>query len=369
MINKINLGILLGGRSAEHEISIISAKSIFNNIDRGKFDVTLIAIDKEGIWYHKKNNLIIKENSSSKLPSLDLKNSSRVTLIPVVNDVKLIDTKNGRIVKNLDIIFPVLHGTYGEDGTVQGFLKLLDIPFVGADVSGSAIGMDKDIAKRLLEHAGIPTAKFITLTRNNIKENPYEKISKKLGKTLFIKPANLGSSVGIHKIKNKKEFENAIRDAFLYDNKIIIEEAIKCREIECSVLGNEEPTASLAGEIIPTHEFYSYEAKYIDENGAKLKIPADLPKNKHDEVKKLAIQAYLALNCSGMARVDFFLKKNGTLLVNEINTIPGFTSISMYPKLWQASGIEYSELINKLIQHALNKYYQEKKLRTSFNLK
>lgn len=318
MKKKIRVAILFGGKSAEHEVSIQSARNVMAAIDKKKYSVIPIKIDKSEKW-------------NFRFP-------------------------------NIDVVFPVLHGPYGEDGTVQGLLKLTNVPFVGAGVLGSALGMDKDVMKRLLNHAGIPTARFITLTDQ--EDINFEQARKKFGLPLFVKPVNLGSSVGINKVRNKKEFRKAVAEAFQFDRKVMIEEYIKGREIECSVLGNENPMASLPGEIIPKHEFYSYEAKYIDPEGAELKAPADLPKPIIKKVQDMAIRTFQALCCEGMARVDFFLKPNGALVVNEINTIPGFTAISMYPKLWQASGISYSELVDRLIQLALERHKKENKLKT-----
>jgi len=269
-------------------------------------------------------------------------------------------------IKNLigksDIIFPILHGPFGEDGTMQGLLKLANIPFVGAGVLGSAIGMDKDAMKRLLRDAGIPIGKSLTIKEKDIPI--YEAVVKNLGLPFFIKPANMGSSVGVSKVSEKKDFDKAIREAFKYDRKILIEENIAGREIECAVLGNDNPIASVPGEVIPKNDFYSYEAKYLDENGAVLEIPAKLSKNTIKNIQKLAVKTFKVLNCEGMGRVDFFLKKNGQILVNEINTIPGFTSISMYPKLWEASGISYAALIDRLIRLAQERFKTEQKIKS-----
>jgi D-alanine-D-alanine ligase len=265
----------------------------------------------------------------------------------------------------VDLVFPVLHGPFGEDGTIQGLLKLANVPFVGAGVLGSAVGMDKDVMKRLLRDARIPIAKFLAFQRADMNRVSFAKVKKALGLPLFVKPANLGSSVGINKVTNKENFRRAIEDAFRYDNKIVIEEFVPGREIECAVLGNEKPIASLPGEIIVQHDFYSYDAKYIDDKGARFEIPAQLPKAVMKKIRALALRSYRVLCCEGMARVDFFLRANGQVVVNEINTIPGFTKISMYPKMWQASGISYSRLIDRLIKLALERARQEKRLRTS----
>ena len=318
---KLKMAVLYGGKSAEHDVSIESAKNVMAAMDKKKYKILPIEIDRQG-----KRHAILAEE-----------------------------------MKNADVIFPVLHGSYGEDGAMQGLCKLLDKPFVGCGVLGSAIGMDKEATKRLLRDAGIPVAKFITSYKHSMIID-WGKIKRELGTPVFIKPANSGSSVGISKAKNEKQFREAIKLAFVHDNKVLIEEYIKGREIECAVLGNDDPIASTLGEVIPKHEFYSYEAKYIDPNGAVLEIPAKIPKALADKFQKLAIKTFKALYCEGMARVDFFLKENGDILVNEINTIPGFTKISMYPKLWEANGIPYSGLIDKLIEFAIdrhdkNRYY------------
>jgi D-alanine-D-alanine ligase len=262
------------------------------------------------------------------------------------------------------VVFPVLHGPFGEDGTVQGLLKLANIAFVGAGVLGSAIGMDKDVMKRLLRDAGIPVVRFMVANRYSSNGIDFDDVRDQLGLPLFVKPANLGSSVGIHKVNDRDEFERAVRDALNYDNKILIEECIKGREIECSVLGNDNPIASVPGEILPRHEFYSYEAKYLDENGAVLEIPAKLPAETSERIRQLATKTFTVLCCEGMARVDFFLRNDEEIIVNEINTIPGFTRISMYPKLWEATGISYSDLIDRLIQLAIERFAGEKRLKT-----
>ncbi len=320
MGKKIKVAIIFGGKSAEHEVSLQSAKNIIRAIDKKKYWVVPIKIAKNGRFDFKK-------------------------------------------LCSVDVAFPVLHGPFGEDGTIQGLLKLAGIPFVGAGVLGSAVGMDKDVMKRLLRDAQMPIAKFLVFKNSDSLD--FESIVKKLGLPLFVKPANLGSSVGINKVKNKKDFSKAIADAFQYDRKILVEEYIQGREIECSVLGNDNPIASVPGEIIANDEFYSYKAKYIDENGAMLEIPAKIPEDTKKKVQDLAIKTFKTLCCEGLARVDFFLRKNSDVVVNEINTIPGFTAISMYPKLWETSGIAYKELIDKLIQLSLKRFYQEQKLKTS----
>lgn len=367
MDKKIRVGILFGGKSAEHEVSLQSAKNIVDAIDKNKYEVILIGIDKQGQWYLSEASRFLLHAENPKLIALN-KSNENVALVPKEKENQLVSLSNHRSVGPIDVVFPVLHGPYGEDGTIQGLLKLFNIPFVGASVLGSAIGMDKDVMKRLFRDADIPTSKFLVFNRSSLKEIDFDEVKKSLGIPFFIKPANLGSSVGINKVKNQEQFKPAIEDAFKYDNKILVEEFIKGREIECSVLGNESPIVSVPGEIIPQHEFYSYQAKYIDEKGALLEIPAKLPWHIIDRIQQLAIKAFKALCCEGMARVDFFLKENEEVLVNELNTIPGFTKISMYPKLWEASGIPYTELIERLIQLALERFERENKLKISYEL-
>ena len=262
----------------------------------------------------------------------------------------------------LDVVFPVLHGPYGEDGSVQGLLKIAGVPFAGPGVLAAAVGMDKDVMKRLLVGAGLPVADFRVVHASDPRP-AWDTIAAQLGAPVFVKPANLGSSVGIRKVAAAGAFGEAVEEAFAYDTKIIVERAIAGREIECAVLGNDEPIASVAGEVIPHHEFYSYEAKYLDEDGAELVIPADLEPGVTARVQELALDAFRALCCDGMARVDFFLQEDGELLVNELNTIPGFTRISMYPKLWEASGIPYGELIERLLRLGIERHERERGLR------
>lgn len=317
---KLKIGILFGGKSAEHDVSLQSAKNVINGLDKNKYQITPIKINKDGKF-------------------------------------------DFSLVKKFDVIFPVLHGPFGEDGSMQGLLKLAGVPFVGPSVLGSAVGMDKDAMKRLLRDAGIPIGKFLTIRKKD-KIN-FGEAKKKLGLPLFIKPANMGSSVGISKVRNEKEFIKAVKEAFKFDSKIIIEEFILGREIECAILGNDFPMASIPGEIIANQDFYSYNAKYIDA-GSKAVIPAeDMDKKTVKKIQELAIKTFQTLNCEGMSRVDFFLKKNGEVLVNEINTIPGFTNISMYPKLWEASGIPPTKLLDRLIDLAIERFETEQNLKTS----
>jgi D-alanine-D-alanine ligase len=363
MARKIRVGILFGGRSAEHEVSLQSAKNIIDAIDTSKYELVLIGIDKKGQWHLNEESRFLLPATESGLPTLP-ETGEDLALIPGKQIEQLVALSGEHRPGSLDVIFPVLHGPFGEDGTVQGLLKLANIAFVGAGVLGSAIGMDKDVMKRLLRDAGIPIARFLVINRYSSKEIGFDDARDQLGLPLFIKPANLGSSVGIHKVKDREEFGSAVRNALNYDNKILIEECIRGREIECSVLGNENPIASVPGEILPRHEFYSYEAKYLDENGAALEIPAKLLPPTSERIRQLAIETFSVLCCEGMARIDFFLRNSDEIIVNEINTIPGFTRISMYPKLWEATGISYSELIDRLIQLAIERFEREKRLKT-----
>lgn len=361
-MKKIRVGILFGGRSLEHEISLISAKNVIEALDRDKYELTLISIDKNGVWHTR--------DSLSCLMHAD--DPKQVCLQGSEADIAIVSKGSGNSIVHLssstsssvDVVFPILHGTYGEDGTVQGLLKLAGIPFVGSDVLASAACMDKDVTKRLLKEAGLPVGKFLSVFSYEKSKFSFEDIVKRLGLPFFVKPANAGSSVGISKVKRKEDFTSACEEAFSFDRKILIEEFTKGREIECAILGNEEPAASLPGEIIPTHDFYSYEAKYLDSQGAVLKFPADLPGVMVKKVQELSIMAFKVLGCEGMARVDFLLRKDGALFINEINTIPGFTNISMYPKLWQVSGLPYKELLDRLISLAIERKERENCLKT-----
>jgi D-alanine-D-alanine ligase len=346
-MDKIRVGLVFGGRSGEHEVSLRSAKSIYEALDKKKYEVELLGVDKLGVW-HKFNQEWLPQGTEMK----SLPNGERAL---VVQEEKV------------DVFFPIIHGTFGEDGCLQGLFELLNAAYVGAGVLGSALGMDKEVQKRLLQQAGIPVARYISLNRSVSPgkwEIPFEF-------PVFVKPANMGSSVGISKISNhsRSKLENAIKEAFKFDTKVLIEEAVEGRELEISVLGNEEPIASLPGEVIPKgHEFYDYEAKYVDEKGAELQIPVrGLSLRQIKEIKNLAIKTFKALECEGMARVDMFLKPDGDLVINEINTLPGFTNISMYPKMWEASGLGYAGLLDELIRLALERKKKKDKLKRSID--
>jgi D-alanine-D-alanine ligase len=355
MARKIRIALLFGGKSAEHEVSLKSARNIAEAIDKSKYDVVLIGIDKEGHWLPPGRSQLLLQSTS--VP----RSTTSIALPPGQNG--LLSSEDEPDAGRIDVVFPILHGPFGEDGTVQGLLRLANVPFVGAGVLGSAVGMDKDVMKRLLRDASIPIGKFLTSTEH--EPINFERAASELGLPLFVKPANLGSSVGVSKATDEKEFESAIADAFTYDTKIVIEEFIDGREIECSVLGNEDPIASVPGEVIVHSEFYSYDAKYIDDSASSLKIPADLPQETTELVRATAVRAYKALCCEGMGRVDSFVTDDGRILVNEINTIPGFTNISMYPKMWEASGVTYGELINRLITLAIERFQKQQRLKTS----
>jgi D-alanine-D-alanine ligase len=368
MFKKIRVGILFGGRSAEHEISLLSAKSIVDAMDKEKYEVELIGINKSGEWFlHPDLQCLSHASDPKKIQFKKEHENENVALVAKEMGNPLVSLAGKTLNCPLDVIFPVLHGTYGEDGTVQGLLKLANIPFVGAGVLASAIGMDKDVMKRLLRDAGIPIAQFLTLQAHSYKNVSFEHVQTTVGLPFFVKPANAGSSIGISKVKNKCEFEEKIALAFQFDRKILIEECIVGREIECSVLGNETPVTSLPGEIIPSHEFHSYEEKYLN-NGAIFEYPARLKPEEISALQALAVKTYQTLCCEGMGRVDMFLKPDGQIVVNEINTIPGFTQTSMYPKMWEASGLGLSDLIDQLIVLALERFKKEQNLKTTFNL-
>lgn len=359
---KIKVGILFGGKSAEHEVSLQSARNVADAINKSKYEVVLLGIDKTGKWHlNNDSSKFLLNSQNPKLIALNKENTNSVALVPQSDGFLSLENSISNTQK-IDVVFPILHGPFGEDGTVQGLLKLAGIPFVGAGVLGSAVGMDKDIMKRLLRDAGLPVGKFLVLREG--EKLSFKTASETLGLPFFVKPANMGSSIGVSKVSKRSQFTAAIEEAFTFDRKILIEEAIVGREIECSVLGNDNPIVSVPGEILVHDEFYSYDAKYIDEHGATLQIPAKVSKSEIKKVQKLAIATFKALSCEGLGRVDFFLKNNGEFIVNEINTIPGFTSISMYPKLWEATGISYAKLIDILIQLAIERFEKEKRLKT-----
>lgn len=395
-MSKLRVGVLFGGRSGEHEVSLLSAASVLNAIDKNKYEVVPIGITKEGRWLTAgaaerllqgkpaEDGRHLRAGDPEATPAAAVLAKGEAVVVPP----EPVHRQGGGLVPfegaalgrrasdraiNVDVIFPVLHGTFGEDGTIQGLLELADIPYVGAGVLGSAAGMDKDIMKSLFRAAGLPIVKHVTFLRSAWESEP-KKIQKlvesKLKYPVFVKPANLGSSVGITKAHNRGELGPCIQEAAKFDRKIIVEEGVggkkqKAREIECSVLGNDKPEASIPGEIVPSKEFYDYDAKYLDE-GSQLVIPAKLSKSETTRVRALAIAAFQAVDCSGLARVDFLMDpKSRRIYVNEINTMPGFTAISMYPKLWAASGLSYPDLIDRLVQLGLERHQEKKKNRYS----
>src|SRR5438876_7698396 len=390
-MKKLRVGILFGGRSGEHEVSLLSAASVIEAIDKNKYEVIPIGITKEGRWVtsgHAERLLrgpqagaqkhlragdpgataaaaVLAKGEGIIVPPVPASQSH--SMIPFETESPTPRAHATPI--DVDVIFPVLHGTFGEDGTIQGLLELADIAYVGAGVLGSAAGMDKDIMKSLFRAAGLPIVKHVTFLRGAWEDEPkkvHKFVEKNLKYPVFVKPANLGSSVGISKAHNREELGPAIEEAAKFDRKIVIEESVggkkhKAREIECSVLGNDKPQASVPGEIVPCKEFYDYNAKYLEE-GSTLVIPAKLTRSEAKKVQELAIRAFQAVDCSGLARVDFLMDaKTRKIYLNEINTMPGFTSISMYPKLWAASGVSYPELIGRLIQLGLERHQDKKK--------
>ncbi len=363
MTRKIRVGILFGGRSGEHDVSLQSAASVINALDPAKYELVPIGITREGHWRVGSGavHLLpqVLESGDPVTPSVD---PSGPKLLPLAHSVP---GPNSR--PEVDVVFPVLHGTFGEDGTVQGLLELANVPYVGAGVLASAASMDKDVMKRLFRDAGLPVVPWELILRADWESHPdavRKRIEKGLRYPLFVKPVNMGSSVGISKVHSRRELAAGLNLAAQYDRKILVEKGIDAREIECSVLGNDHPQASVPGEVVPVNEFYDYEAKYIKE-GSELVIPAQLTARQTKQVREVAIRAFQAVDGAGMGRVDFLLdRRSGKVYLNEINTIPGFTSISMYPKLWEASGIPYSQLLDRLIELALERHRD--KSRTQF---
>lgn len=393
VMKKLRVGVLFGGRSGEHEVSLLSAASILKAIDKEKYDVVPIGITKEGRWLTPAHAELLlrgeqplethrhlRAGDPEATPGAAVLAKGEGVIVPPVPQAHgLVPFESaGRAAEHsiaVDVIFPVLHGTFGEDGTIQGLLELADLPYVGAGVLGSAAGMDKDVMKKLFAAAGLAIVKHVTFLRSEWELNAKRVnrlIESKLKYPLFVKPANLGSSVGISKARNRAELGPAIATAAEYDRKIVVEQGVggkkrKARELECSVLGNDTPRASTVGEIVPAAEFYDYSAKYLDE-GSQLMIPAKITKKQLQTVQQMAVRAFQAVDCSGLARVDFLMDP-GTekIYLNEINTMPGFTSISMYPKLWAASGLGYQDLIDRLIELALERHQEKKKNRYSRN--
>jgi D-alanine-D-alanine ligase len=378
--NKIRLGVLFGGRSGEHEVSLTSAASLIKALDPDKYEVVPVGITREGRWRvgPKAFGLLTEtaeEDAAQQIAPLQTVLEQGKAVTPsadptgpkLLSLAKLSPALEAR--PEVDVIFPVLHGTFGEDGTIQGLLELADVPYVGAGVLASSAGMDKDVMKRLFRDAGLPVVPWELVLRSEWENDPgavRRRIARRFRFPFFVKPANLGSSVGITKVHEPEELAGAMELAAQYDRKILVEKAIDAREIECAVLGNDNPEASVPGEVIPVNEFYDYEAKYIKE-GSELLIPARLSPRQSKRVQELAVRAFKAIDCAGMGRVDFLLdRKSGRIFVLEINTIPGFTSISMYPKLWEASGVSYSKLLDRLIELALERHRDKTRTRYDY---
>lgn len=362
-MSKKTVFVLFGGRSGEHEVSVRSAASVMQALDREKYSVVPVAISCEGRWIKGLAPESILAGESGTVNWQPGKETVFLPADPGYGKLAVLEGESARLLENgVDVVIPILHGTYGEDGTVQGLLELANVPYVGSGVLGSALGMDKVLMKTVLAYHGIPQPGFISCLRGELEKDADRvagELESKLGYPCFIKPANLGSSVGITKAHNREELMAGLKIASSYDRKIIMEEFVDAREVEVSVLGNDHPEASLPGEIIPLKEFYDYEAKYVD-GLSELKIPADLPESTVEQLRELAVKVFKSLDCAGMSRVDFFLlKKDGAVLVNEINTIPGFTHLSMYPKLWEATGISYPDLLNRLIDLAIERHREK----------
>ncbi|MFO7569627.1 MAG: D-alanine--D-alanine ligase family protein [Smithellaceae bacterium] len=365
---RLKIGVLYGGRSGEHDVSLCSAASVVAALDKTKYDIVAIGIDRDGRWYVQPKPEIVTDKSFGKILKLAKQGRWFVNHFEEQNRLCIRDLDHAGREVSVDLVFPVLHGTYGEDGTLQGLLELARVPYVGVDVAGAAVGMDKDIAKRLLAQAGICVVPWITVGKTQWRAQSAKILKEamvRLGLPLFVKPLCTGSSVGVVKVKHRKDLAAAVEYAFSFDTRVMIEKGIDCREIECAVLGNDCPEASVLGEILPNHDFYSYEAKYLDPQGAAMNIPAKIPARLAAAMRKCAVAGYAALNCNAMGRVDFFLeKKTNNYYLNEINTLPGFTSVSMYPKLWEATGLPYRKLLDRLIDLALERHDRKMAIQT-----
>jgi D-alanine-D-alanine ligase len=381
MRKKLRVGVLFGGRSGEHEISLRSALTVMSSMDAARYEVVPIEIARDGRWRLRTDAISQLKHSAPKLRALG-RGGIPVSLPPyppgrlleaasIANSARQTNSANGTAFAPLDVIFPVLHGTYGEDGTVQGLLELAGIPYVGAGVLGSAIGMDKGIQKSLLRNTGIPVVRYFSLTQTDADDDRTRarRLAAELGYPVFVKPNALGSSIGINRVKSPAGLNRALNDAFQYDRTVLIEAACEGHEFECAVLGNDHPEASVVGEIVvhQRHRFYSYESKYVDPRGAEVKIPADIPQPVSDRMRELSTAAFKALALRGLARVDFLARADlSECYVNEVNTIPGFTSISMYPKLWEATQLRLPGLIDRLIELALEEHRERARLKFTY---
>ncbi len=355
-MNTLRVGIIFGGRSAEHEVSLRSARCIVDALDRTRFEPVLIGVDKQGRWHlNDAADYLVNPQDPARIA---LHASGREVAVLPGHPTQSLSEVAASPLARIDVLFPIIHGTLGEDGTLQGLLRMAGLPFVGSDVLGSAICMDKDVSKRLLRDAGLPVTPFLCVTARNRAEHGFDDAVRRLGLPLFVKPANAGSSVGVSKVTDAASYDTAIELALRYDRKVLVEAAVTGREIECAVLGNDAPEASGCGEIVVRRGFYSYETKYLDDSGADVVVPADIPAEAAERMRAMAVRAYEVLECAGLARVDFFLTPAGEILVNELNTLPGFTPISMYPKLWEAAGMPVPALVTRLIDLALERHAQ-----------
>jgi D-alanine-D-alanine ligase len=361
---RLKVGVIFGGRSGEHEVSVMSARGILKALDPERFEAVMIGIDRSGAWQLVEPRALLGQGAAG-TERVGEGALARSAEAPSSNALERREPSELGARFGVDVFFPIVHGTQGEDGALQGLLEMAGAPYVGCGVLGSAIGMDKDVAKRLLRDAGLPVVDFVVARANANGAALAKRVEAELGYPCFVKPANLGSSVGVSKVRRAAELPAALDEAFRYDRKLIIEKGISAREIETAVLGLEDPEVSLPGEIIPKHEFYSYEAKYLDPNGAELIVPAPLSPEQTLEVQRLSLRAFEALELEGLARVDFFLDKNtGQWFVNEVNTLPGFTEVSMYSRMWQKTGLSYRDLVSRLIDLALARFEARSALET-----
>ncbi|EPZ45658.1 D-alanine--D-alanine ligase [Alicyclobacillus acidoterrestris] len=373
-VKRIKVGVVFGGKSGEHEVSLQSAKSVMEALNPHQYTIVPIGISKSGRWHVGKNAMkALEEEQKTQVPSgssASFINQQVGGLTPIVPKSPAAPVP-ATLASDVDVVIPVMHGTYGEDGSIQGLLELMDVAYVGAGVLASAVGLDKIVMKQVFGSVGLPQVRYVGCTRKTWQARSNDiirEIEESFGYPCFVKPANLGSSVGISKAKNRSELERAVELAAQYDRKVIIEEGLDVREVEVAVLGNDTPQISVAGEIVPSNEFYDYDAKYIG-GASKLIIPAELTEEQRSAIDRYAAQAFQAIDCSGLARIDFFIEKStGRVLINEINTMPGFTRYSMYPKLWEASGMSYANLLDTLIELAIERNNEKRELRRSFDV-
>ncbi len=361
---RTRVGIIFGGKSSEHEVSLQSAKNILDALDRERFEPVLVGIDKQGQWHLSQPDTFLINADDPSLIALHRSGQS-LAVRPGAEQAQLQPSDAASALGQIDVVLPIVHGPLGEDGALQGLLRMINLPFVGSPVLGSAVAMDKDVTKRLLRDAGLQVAPWLCIRRHEAAEVDADAVIAQLGLPLFVKPANQGSSVGVSKVKDAAGFAEALALALRYDHKVLVESAVVGREIECAVLGNEHPQASVCGEVVVHDEFYAYDTKYINANGADVVVPADIDAATQARIRQIARQAYQTLECAGMARVDVFLTADGEIVINEVNTLPGFTRISMYPKLWGASGVDYTALITRLIELALERHEADRGLQSA----